>query len=178
MKEQLLLWGKALVSLWTSQFIYDVGLFEAASIYVTRKGSLSLFRVQVLTLSAGCKSGSEAGMWDLNPLETILSSLCLLIFSSVLEMTIVEDLSLPLLLAAAPLALTSAPPPPKKWHQAERARYWLVPLFPPKTNFPETHREFLLSSTDDQNCSRTTEIDLGLIAELTIYGKGKGRRAE
>ena len=125
-KEQLLLQGKALFSLWVSQCIYDVGLIWTAPLYVTRKESLSLFRVGVLTVATGYKSGSQAGLWDLDPLEGILSSRYPLLFSSLLEVTVVEGYSL---LSLSCKQLHPGPDihsfsSPEKWQQAECA--WAV----------------------------------------------------
>lgn len=68
------------------------------------KKSLYLFRVGVVIVAAGYQYGSQAEMWDLDPLEGILSSSYPLLFSSLLEMTIAEGYSpLPFLLSCKQL---------------------------------------------------------------------------
>lgn len=104
----------------------------------------------VLIVAAGYQFGSQAEMWDLDPLEGILSSSYPLLFSSLLEMTIAEDYSpLPFLLFCKQLH-------PWPWYpllllSGETAASQMCPgscLDPcyPTGSCPETHRDFILST--------------------------------
>lgn len=128
----------------------------------TWKENLSLFRVGVLIVAAEYEPGSQAGMWDLDPLEVHLFQQfppALLLSPGNGNSRRLFPTPLPCLLqAAAPLALTSTPLLQRKGSKMNVPWKLLGPLLPTES-LPETQREFILSAPDDENYSYALKMD-------------------